>query len=205
MLIVNATPHDVVVIVNGDRRVFAKGDTLARVATHNVEIGTLMGIPVSTQQIGSLVGLDDETVGVYYIVSSLCLEAGKLEGRGDLLAPTGVIRDEKGVIIGCSGFTSSAKGLSAEDKYDAEIGVEHVGDRFKKSGYDLVKLVSDDHDVLLSMYHSAKDVKIDIILEIGIDICVNIVVTHHDEVKHFSNIKTKDIYNDVMYSLSAWL
>jgi hypothetical protein len=107
MIIINATPHNVNLILGDSQITFEKSDIAPRVnqSSQNVEPLSYNGldIPVKKTTMGNLEGLPPETEGVYYIVSLIVLEAGKKIGRNDLLAPD-TIRDASGNIIGCKGF-----------------------------------------------------------------------------------------------------
>ncbi len=107
MKIVNATPHDVHFIKGDEKLTFPKSGIIPRVEqkTHRIESLILDGveIPRQSQALGDLTGLPPVSDDVVYIVSLLVLEAGKKQGRTDLMAPN-TVRDEKGNIIGCDGF-----------------------------------------------------------------------------------------------------
>lgn len=107
MIIINATPHNITLIVNDNYITFEKSDIVPRVnqSSQNVEPLQYNGlsVPIKKTTLGELEGLPEETQGIYYIVSLLVLEAGKKLGRTDLLAPD-TVRDTSGNIIGCKGF-----------------------------------------------------------------------------------------------------
>lgn len=66
----------------------------------------LFDIPVCRMIYGKPVGLPDPTEGVGLIVSALTANAAKSAGRttDDLFIVQGIVRDEAGAIIGCTGF-----------------------------------------------------------------------------------------------------
>lgn len=107
MIIINATPHSITLIVNDNYITFEKSDIVPRVNQTSKNVEPLqyngLSVPIKKTTLGELEGLPDETQGIYYIVSLLVLEAGKKLGRTDLLAPD-TVRDASGNIIGCKGF-----------------------------------------------------------------------------------------------------
>ena len=107
MRIINCTPHDINIIVERGTLTVPKSGIVPRVSTKAVLVDTLLheglAIPVQTSVMGELEGLPPEEAGTVYIVSLLCLEAGKKIGRSDLVSPD-TLRDDKGNIIGCKGF-----------------------------------------------------------------------------------------------------
>lgn len=107
MIILNATPHEVNLLLNDTQIRFEKSDLVPRVKQSNINVEPLqyngLSIPIKKTELGDLEGLPEETQGIYYIVSLLVLEAGKKIGRNDLLAPD-TVRDSNGNIIGCKGF-----------------------------------------------------------------------------------------------------
>lgn len=106
MQLINCTPHTVSLIVNNQTFNIAPSGVLPRIRQERKSstFKTIYGsIPLTKVEMGDLVGLPEPTEDTLYIVSLLVLEAGKRIGRTDLLAPD-TIRDERGNIIGCSGF-----------------------------------------------------------------------------------------------------
>jgi hypothetical protein len=105
-VIKNYTPHDVTVFT-GDTKVVFQVEGEARVEQENVPVEFNSDVPVVRTTYGEITGLpkqqlqQDGTPTVYYIVSSLVVQAAKRDGRRDLLFPTDMVRDEKGRLIGC--------------------------------------------------------------------------------------------------------
>jgi hypothetical protein len=100
--IINKTPH-AVYILNGDMsvlRVFPKSNGMIRVNEDVTDVGEIDGIPISSTQWGETSEVPSYVDGTYYIVSQLVKNA--LPKRRDLLVPKGVVRDDKGNIIGCT-------------------------------------------------------------------------------------------------------
>ncbi len=105
MNFINLTPHDIVVAVGDDRRVFPPSGSVARVTTTPQLVATLDGIPVSVTSFGDVVGLPDAADGVTLIVSALVADRVR---RADVVSPdTGptAIRDG-GQIVAVRGFVA---------------------------------------------------------------------------------------------------
>ena len=124
MKIINLTPHTVYVIQERDgkmfrRSFFSKGEahvssmrdkaydlmiSMGHVDTGNDYqlVGESLPITVSYMILGKVTGLPDEEDGTVYIVSRIVKNA--IPHRSDCLVPDDILRDEKGVIIGCRGF-----------------------------------------------------------------------------------------------------
>jgi hypothetical protein len=98
-MIINLTPHDIVLrTANGDVTIPASG-TIARVATVDTDTGdTVSGLPVIRRSFGDVTGLPADDTPV--IVSAMVLAA--VPGRRNTFAPdTGptAIRDDAGRIV----------------------------------------------------------------------------------------------------------
>ena len=100
--IINATPHAVLILDNngGVIRVFPKSNGMIRLDEDTKNFGKIDGIPISSTTWGETPDVPKEKIGTYYIVSQLVKNA--LPNRIDLLVPKGVIRDDRGNIIGCT-------------------------------------------------------------------------------------------------------
>ena len=99
--LINTTPH-AVNIVNSENQVILTipvSDISIRLAVKTVSNGFLGEIPLTKTEFGEPVGLPEFKEGTFYIVSQLVKSALPL--RTDLLVPAEVVRDEKGVILGC--------------------------------------------------------------------------------------------------------
>ena len=101
MTIINMTPHSVHIMDanNVITNEFPASGNQIRLKAETVIVGALEGVPITRTVFGEPVGLPDTTEGTYYIVSQLVKSA--LPFRKDLLVPAEVVRNEKGVIIGC--------------------------------------------------------------------------------------------------------
>lgn len=93
------------------RAVFPPSGTVARATQHQEQLAPknwqgMFDIPVCRMTYGEPVGLPYPTEGVGLIVSALTANAAKAAGRttDDLFVVQGVVRDNNGAVIGCTGF-----------------------------------------------------------------------------------------------------
>lgn len=101
-VLVNLTPHDVLVI-DGEKSIdIQKSGEVARVSTKSEKIGTAAGLPLFTTVYGEVTGLPTPSTGTYLIVSALVRCA--LPERKDLISPSQLVRNSAGEIVGCAGF-----------------------------------------------------------------------------------------------------
>lgn len=118
--ILNCTPHAVNILISGnteyDPRTHsyyllpgenAKFRTIEpcgicpRCTTVETEVDTVDAIPTITVEYEDIDNLPPAKEGTYLIVSALVANAGRAQGRKDLLIPARLVRDEAGRIIGC--------------------------------------------------------------------------------------------------------
>ena len=101
-MLVNLTPHEVVLVQGETRLVVPPSGTVARAATTRQQVAVLdidgFTIPVNRVVFGQVENLPDPAEGVWYIVSSIVAQA--LPERQDLLVPDDTVRDESGRIVG---------------------------------------------------------------------------------------------------------
>lgn len=104
---VNLTPHDVTVSSRGKIKKYVKDGTVARVSETVTLAFTIDDCDISDVVFGDIIGLPAPVKGVYFIVSAMVKEAVKKSGSGrnDCVSPGNQIRNEKGEVIGCKGFT----------------------------------------------------------------------------------------------------
>lgn len=105
MTIINLTPHEVQVVLTNPlvKVIYAKSNLPVRIETFTEEIGTIKGfIPLFYTELGQVVNLPMECEDTLYIVSRMVKNA--CPNRKDFIIPSGLVRDENGVIIGCKGF-----------------------------------------------------------------------------------------------------
>ena len=115
----NLTPHEIRVLDDNDNEValfISSTDTLIpRVNVSDLEVGTAdinsfnkkVQIPINTVQFGEVENLPDPQEGVLLIVSAVIQSA--LPHRTDLAVPYPLVRNEKGQVIGCRGFSVNPK------------------------------------------------------------------------------------------------
>lgn len=118
MDIVNLTPHDVVVVVDGKLKTFmseaeAYGG-LPRVQEKKRLLGHINNIPIVQIAYGEVENLPAPRDGFLYIVSTLVRERSL--NRRDLVSPTGFVRDGNGRIVGCAEFAVSFDSLDNDDQ-----------------------------------------------------------------------------------------
>ena len=122
MKIINLTPHTVNLIFAENGKTYrrslpsegeARAETIKKALVPKYilmettgEDGLLYGemfpIPVNRVVFGDVVGLPEAEDGIFYIVSRIVKNA--IPHRSDCLVPDDIVRDDKGVIIGCRGF-----------------------------------------------------------------------------------------------------
>lgn len=126
MDLVNLTPHAVVlyergaceevggklVLKNKSARGFVSipSSGLSRVRLGEEDHGAIkIGkrfVPLTKMEYGEPVGLPEKRENTMFIVSAITATAAAKSGRetDDLLIPAGVVRDERGIVIGCTKF-----------------------------------------------------------------------------------------------------
>lgn len=128
MIFTNLTPHSVSVYAREDCieqpggrgytrssgaqpiAVFPPSGTVARAAQQQEDLSPVfvddVAVPVCRMVYGEPVGLPDRQEGVALIVSALTANAAVASGRttDDLFIVQGIVRDEAGAVIGCTGF-----------------------------------------------------------------------------------------------------
>lgn len=109
MKVINLTPHQVVCHVNDNVTLTIERESLyARVATTTESIEPILDLvgsfelPMFRTIYGEIENLPDVEDNTYYIVNRMVKTA--CPDRHDLLVPSGLVRDDNGVIIGCRGF-----------------------------------------------------------------------------------------------------
>lgn len=79
----------------------------ARVKVEETYSRTICGIPVRKTKFSDVEDLLPPAEGTFYIVSAIIGKAGAKAGRTDLLVPSHQIRNDKGIIIGCTGLAEA--------------------------------------------------------------------------------------------------
>lgn len=107
MKIQNFTPHAIHFHAD-DKIVTLPSVGLARVSQQSTvdQIYHINGIkiPVTNVSYTGITGLPDKQPDTLLIVSALVKDAGKKQGRDDLVSPDDFIRDDQGRITGCKAF-----------------------------------------------------------------------------------------------------
>lgn len=106
MKILNYTPHGVI-LLSDDNTVIAQyephGNAPVRVDSKIKIMKVVDGVKFTTTDFGKVVNLPDARYdGTLYIVSRLVGQA--LPHRTDLIVPNELVRDDKGIVIGCKSF-----------------------------------------------------------------------------------------------------
>jgi len=104
MKIMNLTPHSIVFVVVGDRKIVVEPSGLvARVSSKTEAVGEIVTpegtIPVTQTVFGEVENLPEPEDGKVFIVSSLV--AQRVPEREDVFIPNESVRDSNGRIIGC--------------------------------------------------------------------------------------------------------
>ena len=100
----NLTPHDIVVVVDGESTNFPPSGTIARVSCESVASGTVNGIPVVINRFGDVTGVPALPCEPF-LVSGMVLAQLGAQYSGVAFAPAtgpndGAIRNDKGHITG---------------------------------------------------------------------------------------------------------
>jgi hypothetical protein len=104
---VNLTPHDISVVSPVQSvKTYVKSGTIARVSQESAVAFTVDDVEISDVVYGEVIGLPDQSDGVYLIVSGMIKDAVKKSGsvRTDIVSPGDLVRNSDGVVIGCKGF-----------------------------------------------------------------------------------------------------
>lgn len=103
-MIRNLTPHAINIVDSEGRNIKTiEPSGLARVAAVTVAIGEVDGIPLTRTEFGEVEGLPEPEDGTVFIVSALVKQ--RVPNRHDVVIPNELVRNEKGVIIGCKSLS----------------------------------------------------------------------------------------------------
>jgi len=108
MEVVNLTPHQVNLVIDGDVVASLPSAGVARADQTDKVVGSLelngSTIAVVETVFGEVVDLPEPTEGVSFVVSFITANAARGQGRSttDLLVTSGPVRDDQGRIIGCT-------------------------------------------------------------------------------------------------------
>lgn len=106
MEIINLTGHDIYVRTNEGEAVFKSDGSYPRIKIDYTLFDTIktegVEIDICKSEFKEVYNLPEKREGVYYIVPlPIALTA---KDRDDLIFPTGLVRDENGVVKACKGF-----------------------------------------------------------------------------------------------------
>ncbi|MEE2040797.1 hypothetical protein Q8791_26610 [Nocardiopsis sp. CT-R113] len=129
MPVVNLTPHAVTVVDESSRviRCWPGSDEPARVEAVRVPVGLeVAGVPLMAEE-RTRANLPEPQEGVWFIVSSVVGSAHP--ERRDLLVPSDLVRDGKGVVTACRSFVISGSPVRgrAAAQGTATVAGERVG------------------------------------------------------------------------------
>jgi len=104
-MLVNCTPHTIVVHDkdNDGVREFKPSGQVPRVETVEVVVGQVDGFNLTKITFGEVKDLPESEEGKFFVVSRLVKTA--CPSRDDLIVPSGLVRDEKGRVVGCNSFS----------------------------------------------------------------------------------------------------
>lgn len=103
MKFINLTPHEIKIVTNAQIISLPPSGTEARIKSVVTLTENIDGIPIYTTKYSDPIGLPLQSEGTCLIVSSMVKD--KCPYRHDLFSPSSLIRDEKGVMIGCQGLS----------------------------------------------------------------------------------------------------
>jgi hypothetical protein len=103
MNIINLTPHDVTETTSGIT--YPASGIIARLDHKDKLISSVNGTPVYQKLYGEVRNLPEPTPNTLYLVSGIMIDVARQQGRTDLLAPGRLMKDSKGNVLGCKGFT----------------------------------------------------------------------------------------------------
>ena len=99
--LINLTPHEVN-LVQDETTTSYKSEGVVRVETESKQVGSVNGIGIFKTTFGAVEGLPAPQDEIFYIVSGLVLSA--CPERDDLLVPNDLLRNDKGLVIGCTSW-----------------------------------------------------------------------------------------------------
>ena len=100
---INLTPHKVTLLVSSRESIVLESKGQARLTTDTIVVGNINGVSVTETVFGEVEGLPHPEQNTIYIVSRLIVESCK--ERRDLYFPNELIRDDKGIILGCKSIS----------------------------------------------------------------------------------------------------
>lgn len=107
--LVNCTPHPINLIVPAGTKTLPPSGICPRVSEIETDVALAVGddgIPIISLTFGQVTGLPEQEEGVLLIVSKMVADAAS--DRTDLVSPGRLVRDSKGLIIGCKALVRGA-------------------------------------------------------------------------------------------------
>ena len=113
--LVNLTPHNINIIGETGSTIIHTSGIIARVNMIVSTIDTVaqyitkrnyekeVGVPMFKTVYGEVTNLPEEVRDTLYIVSGMVQTAAK--DRTDLVVPANLVRDDKGMVVGCTGLS----------------------------------------------------------------------------------------------------
>lgn len=104
MKFINLTPHEINVLEGNEAGIYTNiepSGSIARIATKQRVARLINNHPIYITEYGDIENLPDPLIGVMYITSGLVASRAK---RSDVVSPGKLVRNEKGIPIGCIGF-----------------------------------------------------------------------------------------------------
>lgn len=116
LVLINLTPHDVVIRQNGEDIVIPRSEKVARVRETEIHTETINGVQVTDIYYDKTLNLPEPKDNTYYIVSIVVAYANC--DRQDLVFPDGLnaYRDEKGQIEAVPGLRRIVEAPGATEK-----------------------------------------------------------------------------------------
>jgi len=108
MKLINLTPYVINIHASGQIIVINPSGTIARLMVERISLPSVevdgITIPIASTILGDLVDMPPPTEGVWYVASALVAQKCTQLNREDTFSPGELIRDEKGVVVGCNGL-----------------------------------------------------------------------------------------------------
>ena len=108
MNFLNYTPHALNIVCGEEIITILPSGTVARIDIFRKQMNAIpysekTSIPITYCESGEIINLPEARFGTIFIVSAMVAEVAK---RVDVMSPGELVRDWKGVVIGCKGLSS---------------------------------------------------------------------------------------------------
>jgi hypothetical protein len=101
-IIINLTPHDIVIVGENGNRTIPKSGKVARVEAESRSCGFFDNVSLSSVKFGAVIELPEYQPDILLIVSAMVRAAAP--SRPDLASPGELVRDASGAVVGCRGL-----------------------------------------------------------------------------------------------------